>query len=135
MKNLNILVKHHQATTRPASESSIQELEKNLGFHLADEYKDFLSAFGVIVYGAHETYGLGVPNDYYLNINNIYADLSQDPTYPKTAVPLLELGDGQYYLYDNSSAHILLWATPNGGVVKQLDSGLESFVIQYVFGS
>lgn len=135
MKNLKILVEHHQAKTSPASKASIQDLEKNLGLYLSDEYKDYLSTFGVIAYGPHETYGLGVPNDYYLNINSIYGDLSQDPTYPKKAVPLLDIGDGQYYLYDNSSCKILIWSTPNGGVVNQMEIGLESFLIQYVFAN
>ncbi|WP_346796328.1 SMI1/KNR4 family protein [Halomonas sp. Bachu 37] len=135
MEKLKELVAHHQAMIRPASKNNIQDLEDSLGFHLSEDYKAFLSAFGVIIYDAYETYGLGVPEDYHLNIKNIYADLKQDPAYPKTAVPLLDLGDGQYYLYDNSSSHILLWATPNGGVVKQLDSSLESFLIKHIFGS
>lgn len=106
---------------------------ESLGFALTDEYVDYLSTFGVIVFGATETYGLGVPQDYYLNVRNMYADLSRDATYPQLAVPLVDAGDGRYYLYDNGSRRILLWATPNGGIVETLSEGLEAFLVRDIF--
>lgn len=135
MNQLKALADQCQATTRPADDAGIELLGKQLGFRLADEYVDYLSSCGVIVHGAVETYGLGVPQDYYLNVQRMYADLSRDPSYPRTAVPLLDVGDGQYYLYDNSTRRVLLWATPNGGVVRTLTEGLEVFLIKQVFGA
>lgn len=134
MKDIERLVASAHAKTRPADATSIALLEKRLGFSLSDEYREYLSAFGVIVHGAHELYGLGVPDDYYLNVFKAYADLSRDPAYPARNVPLMEIGDGQYYLYDNGAAQVVQWATPNGGVVKVVGAGLESFIAQYVFG-
>ena len=133
MKKLEQLVDLHQANTRPVDTASIQNLEQKLGFALSDEYKRYLSTFGVIVFDAYETYGLGVPDDYYLNVIAAFSDLGRDPTYPKNTVPLLEIGDGQYYLYDNQARKILVWATPNGGIVRVLDDGLEAFLIKHVF--
>ncbi|MFY2640880.1 SMI1/KNR4 family protein [Achromobacter insuavis] len=133
MNQLTALVERNHATIRPARDEDIQQLGESLGFVLADEYVDYLSEFGVIVFGATETYGLGVPQDYYLNVRNMYADLSRDATYPRFAVPLVDAGDGRYYLYDNGSRQVLLWATPNGGIVETLSEGLEAFLVKQIF--
>lgn len=133
MNQLTALVERNHATIRPARGEDIQQLGESLGFALTDEYVDYLSTFGVIVFGATETYGLGVPQDYYLNVRNMYADLSRDATYPQIAVPLVDAGDGRYYLYDNGSRRILLWATPNGGIVETLSEGLEAFLVREIF--
>jgi hypothetical protein len=133
MEKLKELVELNGARTRPANLGSIQALEAKLGFALSQEYKLYLSTFGVIVHGATETYGLGVPDDYYLNVGNAHADLCRDPTYPANAVPVIDVGDGQYYLYDNLAQRIVFWATPNGGIVRRLDADFESFLIDRVF--
>jgi hypothetical protein len=133
MEQLKVLVERHWAKTRPAGMDSIRALEARLGFGLAPEYTAFLSSFGVIVSGGAEVYGLGVPNNYYLNVGDAYADLSRDPGYPPNAVPILDVGDGRYYLYDNEAQKLLLWATPNGGIVEVLDTTLESFLVKQIF--
>ena len=133
MKTLEKEVLAQHAITRPAEPASIKELQASLGFPLSVEYQEYLSRFGIIAHDAYETYGLGVPDDYFLHVLNAYKDLSSDPTYPSNALPLLELGDGQYYLYDNRSQQVVLWATPNGGVVRTLDQGLEDFLVQQIF--
>lgn len=133
MKALEHLVLEHQAITRPVDLASIDALQASLGFALSNEYREYLSGFGVIAHGAYETYGLGVPDDYFLHVLNAYKDLSRDASYPAAAVPLLELGDGQYYLYDNPNQQVLLWATPNGGVIRKLDESLEAFLVKQIF--
>src|SRR6478672_12584005 len=130
MEQLKAVAERARARTRPAGIDSIRALEARLGFGLSPEYRAFLSSFGVIVSGSAEVYGLGVPDDYYLNVGNAYADLSRDPSYPPNTVPVLDAGDGRYYLYDNKSQKLMLWATPNGGVVKVLDTTLESFLLK-----
>lgn len=135
MKTLEQRVQEQQAITRPAEPASIDSLQADLGFPLSAEYREYLSRFGVIAHNAYETYGLGVPGDYYLHALNAYKDLAADASYPANAVPLLELGDGQYYLYDNRTHQILLWATPNGGVVRVLGENLEMFLIKHIFAS
>lgn len=133
MEELKALVERHRVKTRPAEADSILALETKLGFKLSPEYRYFLSTFGVIVFGSAETYGLGVPENYYLNVWNSYTDLSRDPTYPKNAVPVLDVGDGQYYLYDNKAQKLVLWATPNGGCVKVLEDSLEAALSKLIF--
>lgn len=134
MKKLELLVARTKARTLPSDPDSIAMLEQRLGFALSSEYRTYLLTYGVVIHDANEVYGLGVPDDYYLNVLNAYGDLSRDPTYPADSVPLLEVGDGQYYLYDNKAQRVVLWATPNGGIVKTIDGGLEPFLIQHVFG-
>ena len=135
MEQLKALVERRGAKIRPANIDSIRELQTRLGFVLAPEYAAFLSLFGVIVSGAAEVYGLGVPDNYYLNVGNAFEDLSSAPGYPRNAVPLLDVGDGRYYLYDNSTRKVVLWATPNGGIMEVLDTTLESFLVKQVFQS
>lgn len=135
MKKLEKQVQKQQAMTMPAKQALIDALQSNLGFPLSSEYQDFLSCFGVIAHGAYETYGLGVPDDYFLNVLNAYKDLSADISYPDTAVPLLELGDGQYYLYRNQDQKVLLWATPNGGLARVLNEDLETFLLKHIFAA
>lgn len=133
MNTLEKEVLAQQAITRPAESASIEALQASLGFPLSTEYREYLSRFGVIAHDAYETYGLGVPEDYFLHVSNAYKDLSSDPSYPANTVPLLELGDGQYYLYDNQNQQVVLWATPNGGLVRTLDQGLEDFLVHQIF--
>lgn len=133
MEQLKAVAVRERARTRPANIDSIRALEARLGFGLSTEYRAFLASFGVIVSGGAEVYGLGVPDDYYLNVGNAYADLSRDPSYPPNAIPVLDAGDGRYYLYDNKSQKLMLWATPNGGIVEVLDKTLESFLLKQVF--
>lgn len=133
MKKLKALISQTQAKTRPATQEEISELQSKVGFSLSEEYKNYLKEFGVIVYGSNETYGLGMPGDYYLNVQNAWKDLSQDDSYPDYSLPLLDIGDGHYYLYNNKTAKVMQWATPNGGLVSALDESLEEFFIKYVF--
>lgn len=133
MNTLQQLVERHQADIRPADADSVRALEHKLSFALSGEYQSYLSRFGVIAFGAYETYGLGVPDNTHLNVANAYADLSRDPSYPASTLPLMDVGDGRYYLYDNSSKKIVLWATPNGGVVETLDEDLEAFLAAKIF--
>lgn len=135
MHQLKKLTERFEAKTRPATTDAIHALQTKLGFALAPDYIDFLSCFGVIVHGGIETYGLGVPETYYLHVVNSHTDLSRDPQYPPQAVPLFEVGDGHYYLYDNAKQQVLLWATPNGGIVKTIDRNLESFLCREIFGA
>jgi len=135
MNELEIMVKSHKVVTRPADAESVGALQNALGFPLSNEYKEFLSRFGIIVYGAYETYGLGVPNDYYLNVLNAYKDLSCDPTYPANTVPLLDEGDGKYYLYNNKENNIILWGTPNLGIINKIKFNLYDFLIKKMFGN
>ena len=134
MNELKKLVDRHGAKTRPAAPDAIHSLEAKLGFSLAPDYANFLSTFGVIVHGSMETYGLGVPETYYLHVLNSHTDLSRDPQYPPQALPLFDVGDGRYYLYDNKNQQVVLWATPNGGIVKAVNEGLEAFLSRQIFG-
>lgn len=133
MDQLKALVIRHDANTRPADADSIASLQATLDFALAPDYVAYLSGFGVIVYGSNETYGLGVPDGYYLNVLTAYQELRADPHYPAHALPLLDIGDGHYYLYDNLQQKPLRWAMPNGGVVAVVDEPLESFLMREIF--
>lgn len=132
-KLLKIVTENDDVITRPVGIEEIEKLKKELGFGLSSEYEAYLKNFGIIIFESWETYGLGVKDDSYLNVLKIYQDLSSDEEYPNNTLPLMEIGDGSYYLYDNDSEMILLWSTPNGGVVRTLSETLEEFFLKYVF--
>lgn len=121
-----------RATTRPVSAEVINQAEQQLGLNFGASYREYLRRFGVIVYGSTEVYGLGVPDDYYLNILATYDDLAQDATYPLGALPLVDEGDGHYYLYDTTAKDIVLWAMPNGGIVRRVSEGLGAFLLKRI---
>lgn len=134
MKKLNLVIKSKgDVEIRPVTLDVVQDAEKKLDIAFSEEYKSYLNSVGVISYGAYETYGLGIPEQSYLNILSATKDFKQDATFPSKAVPLLEIGDGHYYVYDNSTKKVLEWATPNGGVVKALNDSLEDFLLTKIF--
>lgn len=119
-----------QANTRPVPTEVITQAEHQLGLDFGAIYHEYLSRFGVIVHGSNEVYGLGVPDDYYLNILAAYDELAQDASYPLGALPLVDEGDGHYYLYDTTTKGIVLWATPNGGLVRRITESLDTFLLK-----
>lgn len=121
------------ALIRPAPEADINALEIEIGFKLPNDYKDYLSKLGLISFESEETYGLGISKKSHLNVINIYRDLSSDKNYPQYSIPILDAGDGNYYLYDTQKNAVVLWATPNGGIVKILSDSLEKFLTKYIF--
>jgi len=122
-----------QATTRPVAPEVIAQAEQQLGLDFGPTYREYLHRFGVIVHGSTEVYGLGVPDDYYLNMLATYNDLAQDASYPLGALPLLDEGDGHYHLYDTTTNDIVLWATPNGGIVRRVSESLDAFLLNRIF--
>lgn len=117
--------------TRPASGSDITAAEKKLNITFSPEYVAFLRTFGFISVGATETIGLGVQPSSHLYLISVYKDLHREANYPKSAVPLIDQGDGHhFYLYCNDTSKILHFKRPRGGVVETLPDTLSSFLIK-----
>lgn len=127
---LEVALNASQATTRPVPSEMIIQAEQQLGLDFGATYREYLRRFGVIVHGSTEVYGLGVPEDYYLNVLVAYDDLAQDASYPLGALPLVDEGDGHYYLYDTTAKDIVLWAMPNGGIVRRVSETLDAFLLK-----
>lgn len=125
-------VSANNGVIRPASIEQIHAAEEHLGLDFGDAYRTYLQTFGVIVVGSVEVFGLGVPEDYYLSLFTAYADLASDPAYPVASLPLIDEGDGRYHLYDTVSGDIVLWATPNGGIVHRMNTPLSAFLTERV---
>lgn len=131
-ERLKVFLVEKGATFRPGSKDEVALVEKGLGFSLSEEYRQFLLQFGFIVCESCEVYGVGVPSGYYLYVLNAFADLSQDSSFPASSVPLVDAGDGHYYLYSNEDKSVLLWATPNGGVIGREKMSLNAFLLHYL---
>lgn len=134
MEKLLTKLNENSAMMKKATELQINEAEKILGMTFSQEYKSFLSSIGCISYEGIEVYGLGVANDYYLNLLDIVPYLREaDNTFPLQSVPLSDIGDGHYYIYDNNSQKISVWAIPNGGTVEEISGALEDFLTNLLF--
>ncbi|MFI8316714.1 SMI1/KNR4 family protein [uncultured Kosakonia sp.] len=132
MKSLAQHVAAQGADIRPAQQDEIAAAEQTLKMQFSPEYKAYLAQFGLIAYGATEVNGLGVPATSHLNILSAIESLRNGKNYPAQAVPLCEIGDGYYYLYDNQHQKILTWSMING-VVESSGEGLETFLLRVVF--
>ena len=133
MNKLIEKLKNTDALIRPVPEETINQAEKDLNISFSNEYKSYLSTCGVISFESTEIYGLGIKNTSYLSLYKVLPEMRESTQFPKSAVPLSEIGDGHFYLYDNDSKTILIWASPNGGIVKEIQSNLEDFLISLFF--
>lgn len=115
----------------PASEEQIANAESALGMTFSKEYRKYLKSFGVISYGANEFYGLGVKDTSHLNIVNAVNDFRQIRRFPLSLIPITEIGDGHYYMYDNASETVVVVSLPDIGI-KKVESNLEKFLSKVI---
>lgn len=132
MNNLLALVEANQADIIPASEEQIAHAESALGLKFTDEYRSYLRQFGVISFGSNETYGLGVKEASFLNIVSALTDFRVIGGFPSSLIPISDIGDGHYYMYDNSTQNVVAVSMPGIGI-KQVSSNLEDFLIKLIF--
>lgn len=122
------------AFIKPATESQIKEAEKILNLQFSSEYTLFLSLIGSISYDGEEIYGLGTPVDYYLNLLNIVPYLREiNKNLPLHIVPINNIGDGCYYVYDNNSKDIYIWTISDDELLEKVDSTLENILMKILF--
>ncbi|MCW9699522.1 MULTISPECIES: SMI1/KNR4 family protein [unclassified Avibacterium] len=118
------------AIIRPANENEILSAERQLGIKFSSEYRDFLSSFGILSYNSDEIYGLGVSTDYYLNILNLLKEFKEyNVNIPNNHIPLLDIGDGQYYIYDNNDGKIYVWSASSNSIIKNKQNSLTEFLL------
>lgn len=134
MQNLLSRLQENNALIKPATDKEIEDTENTLDLIFCNEYKTYLSKIGVISYDIYEVYGLGISRESYLSLWTALPDFrQQNKDFDKDYIPLCDIGDGHYYIYDNKANNILLWASPNGGIVKTINQPLEKFLIDLLF--
>lgn len=130
MNKLIEFTKSHDVLTRPATLTELTEAEKTLNMTFSAEYKQWLLNFGVFSYLSYEFFGLGVKETSWLNILRSTPELRQENSnFPASAVPLMDAGDGQFYLYDNDIGAILVWSSL-AGVLEEISDSLEGFILK-----
>mgnify|MGYP000172672729 FL=1 len=132
MNKLLKLIADTQADTLPATEEQITQAELDLGLTFTKEYRSYLLNIGVMSFGPVETYGLGVPETSFLNIKNALGELRAINNFPLSMIPIADIGDGHYYMYDNSTQNIVIISLPGVGI-KIICSDLETFLIDLIF--
>jgi hypothetical protein len=132
MNKLLKLIADTQANTLPATEEQITQAELDLGLTFTKEYRSYLLNIGVMSFGPVETYGLGVPETSFLNIKNALGELRAINNFPLSMIPIADIGDGHYYMYDNSTQNIVIISLPGVGI-KIICSDLETFLIDLIF--
>jgi hypothetical protein len=134
MNKLIALIEENQADTLPANVAQIELAESQLGITFTSEYRTYLLDFGVISFESHETYGLGVKESSHLNIIRAVNDFRNFKGFPSSLVPLAEIGDGHYYMYNNASHKVLSIAIPDMGT-REISNNLEEFLCKLIFNS
>ena len=132
MNKLAAKIDTNQADTLPATMSQIEQAEAQLDMVFSSEYKVYLQSFGVISYESQETFGLGVKDGSYLNIVTALKDFRDIPGFPKALIPLAEIGDGHYYMYDNNRGKVVSIALPDLGI-KDINDDLQGFLLDLMF--
>lgn len=132
MNDLKQFLDQNKAIYKPVNDENIIQAEVELSIVFSDEYKRYLKQIGLFTYESIETYGLGLPNDSYLNIIKSTQEFRQESGFQDSFVPLCEIGDGHYYIYDNNESNIKVWVSPNGGVSKNINGNLEDFLLNLI---
>ena len=130
MKKLQEFVDSNGIDVVPVSSSEIDKAQQELNLKFDSAYLSYLNICGQLEFEYLEFYGLGVKPNSYLNVVKNYQELSQSNTYPQTALPILDLGDGHYSLYDLVTGHVVEWT--KDGVIRELNSGLEQYLLDVV---
>ncbi|KFZ36846.1 hypothetical protein HR45_13655 [Shewanella mangrovi] len=132
MNKLLSLIKENDADTLPASDEQIARAELALGLTFSPEYRSYLQSMGVVSFGANETFGLGVKDTSFLNIVSALSDFRSFANFPHSLIPISDIGDGHYYMYDNANREVVTIAVPDMGI-KFVSDNLESFLINLLF--
>ena len=133
MNKLVASIEEHQADTLPASQAQIEQAERELGITFSQEYRGYLLSAGVLSYESQETYGLGVAEDSHLNIITALKDFRSIKGFPVSYIPLVDIGDGHYYIYDNATQKVLSIALPDLGT-REVSTNMEDFLNGLIFG-
>jgi hypothetical protein len=126
LEGLMETAKSKKAKFKGANDEEIAALEKAIGFKLPVAYRKYLKDFGYIACGGNEVYGAARGH---LSAVEMYEDLSRSDTFPKQAIPLMEIGDGHYYILN--AGKVVEWA--NGGIVKSGSMSFTDFLEKKVF--
>lgn len=105
-------------------------LEKDLGYKLPSEYKQFLQTRGAVKYEFFSTIGLlaADEDDKHLSVTSVLDDINEfseghSVKLPKYALPIIEDANGSYILYLINTKKIASWS--NDGGYKE-DSGFST---------
>ena len=92
---------------KPASDIQINDAENQLGIKFADEYKEYLSAFGAIMADGFEL--TGIAKSEYRNVVNVTRkERELNPKVPNT----------MYVIEDAQIDGIIIWQDTNGVIYK-----------------
>ena len=127
MNTLKNFIESNAIDVISVSEDEILQAQQILKLQFDTDYLSYLQICGQLEFEYLEFYGLGVKPDSYLNLIQIYSLLKENVTYPQKALPLLDLGDGHYSIYDLETGHVLEWT--KDGVVSKLSQTLEQYLL------
>lgn len=115
-------------TQRGADENAISSAESLLGTYFADDYREYLRAFGVVTYQGHELTGISDV----VRLSVVNSTLQGRSSHAKECQ--------SWYVIENAAIDcITIWQSPNGVVYQaspnqvpvQIASSLEEYVIRF----
>ena len=125
MKRIEEVFKEKSAliTGEGASEKLIKSAEKELGLRFAEEYRTYLSLYGIAACDGHELTGLTKS----LRVNVVAVTKEQrgnNPEIPQTLYVLEEMNIEGIIVWQSTSGRVY-YSSPNGSLVKICDSMSE----------
>jgi len=95
----------------PINAAKVSRLEREIGFPLPDDYREFLVTYGCVEAGSGEIIGAGGPE--HLNLLAVRLSLLQSPyvNFPRDLCPIYADGIGNYECLDLSTSEgkIVWW--------------------------
>lgn len=105
------------------SADEVDELEKEIGYELPKDYREFLMAYGCVETGSEEIIGFGGPK--HLNLIAVRNDLllSTGLNFPDNLCPICADGFGNYDCLqlspDSDKAAVVYWVHDNSGYIHE----------------
>jgi cell wall assembly regulator SMI1 len=120
--------KKNLLTGSGATEESINEAEKELALTFSEEYRTYLSIFGIAAYGGHELTGL--TNSARVNVVAVTKEQREN----KSDIP------GDFYVVEETNVdEIVVWQSSGGeiyamssnGTLEKIGDSLSEYVERY----
>lgn len=112
--------------TRGASAELIAEAERQLNISFADDYKEYLSLFGALSFGATELTGLNI--DSYANVVSVtLKEVQRNKSFPKGSIVLENVGMEGLLILQKEDGEVYEWMDgKKGATFPNLKAYLES---------
>ena len=130
MKTLRKFIEEHpkSASARGVDTAEIKSQEAKLGVAFGPEYKAFLKAFGCLVVGPNEIYGICGKNNAIPSAIHATLSARKDKRFPTHLIVIAQDGRGQFLCIDSKDSVFCF----EHGTTTPLNQSFEEFAISWL---